>query len=399
MALSYVLLGLSLLASAANAQVAVWGQCGGIGFTGSTTCASGSACVVVNAYYFQCQPGAASTTSATSPTTTASSGSGATATPELNALAQAAGKKYFGSATDNPELTDTAYVKLLSDNKMFGQLTPGNSMKWDATEPSRGTFTFTNGDAIANLAASNGQLLRGHNLCWQNQLPSWVSSGGFNNATLVSILQNHVTNVVSHYKGKIYAWDVVNEPLNDDGSYVSDVFSNTIGGPAFIAIALRAARAADPNAKLCINDYNIESSTAKLNAYVNLVKTLQAWGAPIDCIGFESHLIVNEVPSQSSLEASYNQFANLGLEVQITELDIRMTLPSTSTLLAQQATNYQTVIAACMAVEKCQGITIWDYTDKYSWVPSTFSGQGAALPWDSNLAVKPAQSAIAAALG
>ena len=114
---------------------------------------------------------------------------------------------------------------------------------------------------------------------------------------------------------------------------------------------------------------------------LNLVKSLQADGVPIDGVGFQGHLIVGSVPSnlQSQLEA----FTALGIEVAITELDIRMTLPETDALLAQQKTDYENVIAACNAVAGCIGVTIWDYTDKYSWVPSTFSGQGAALPWDA----------------
>ena len=114
----------------------------------------------------------------------------------------------------------------------------------------------------------------------------------------------------------------------------------------------------------------------------NLVKTLKAASVPLDGIGLQSHFIVSSVPSTSTLVSNMNAFVALGVEVAITELDIRMTLPSTPTLLAQQKTDYTTVISACQAVDECVGITIWDWTDKYSWVPSTFSGQGAALPWD-----------------
>lgn len=157
------------------------------------------------------------------------------------------------------------------------------------------------------------------------------------------------------------------------------MFYNTLG-TTFVPLALQAARAADPNTKLYINDYNIEGPGAKATAMLNLVKTLQSQNVPIDGVGFQCHFIVGELPSgfQQNLEA----FTALGIEVAITELDIRMTLPSTPALLAQQKTDYNTVISACEAVEKCIGITIWDWTDKYSWVPSTFSGQGAACPWD-----------------
>ncbi|KNZ73902.1 Endo-1,4-beta-xylanase [Termitomyces sp. J132] len=385
--LSFSFAAIFALIPLAIAQSAAWGQCGGIGWTGSTTCVADWTCVTINSYYSQCLQ-ASNTFSVTLngaalPTGTSNAG--------LANVAVAAGKRYFGSATDNPELTDTAYVAELSNTNDFLQITPGNSMKWDATEPSRGTFTFTNGDTVVALAKKNGQLVRGHNCVWYNQLPSWVTSGGFDNATLTSIVANHCGTLVGHYKGQI--WDVINEPFNDDGTWRSDVFFNTMG-ESFVPVALRAARAADPDAKLYINDYNIEGTGAKSTAMVNLVKSLKASGVPIDGIGVQAHLIVGQVPA--TLQTNLEQFAALGVEVAITELDIRMTLPETAALREQQQKDYQTVIAACKAVSACVGITIWDYTDKYSWVPGTFSGQGAACPWDSNLVKKPAYDGIVA---
>lgn len=203
------------------------------------------------------------------------------------------------------------------------------------------------------------------------------------------------------------------EPLNDDGTFRSDVFFNTLG-TSYIATALRAARAADPNAKLYINDFNIEGPGAKATAMLNLVKSLQQQGVPIDGVGFQSHLIVGEVPAgfQQNLQA----FTALGIDVAITELDIRMTLPETAALLQQQKQDYTTVIEACLNVARCVGVTIWDWTDKFSFVPSTFAGQGAACPWDAvrfakrcgyvvtdvrvqNFIKKPAFDGIAIALG
>ncbi|KAF8972151.1 endo-1,4-beta-xylanase C precursor [Flammula alnicola] len=387
------------LVQLASAQSAAWGQCGGTGWTGPTTCVSGYSCTFSNAYYSQCLPVSSSafqtgTASPTSQPTSSSSGGLPTATSSagLALLAKAAGKTYFGSATDNPELIDAPYVAILSNTSEFMQITPGNSMKWDATEPERGTFTFSGGDVVTQLAQKNGQLLRGHNCVWYNQLPSWVTSGNFDNATLQSIVATHCSTIVSHYKGQI--WDVINEPFNDDGTWRSDVFYNTIG-PDFVPIALQAARAADPNAKLYINDYNIEYSGPKATAMINLVASLKAQDIPVDGIGLQCHFIVGEVPMD--LQTVMESFTALGVEIAVTELDIRMTLPATAALYEQQKQDYQTVITACKNVEGCIGITIWDYTDKYSWVPSTFSGQGAACPWDQNLVKKPAYDGIVAA--
>jgi endo-1,4-beta-xylanase len=313
----------------------------------------------------------------------------------LQSLAAAKGK-YFGSATDNPELTDAPYVATLGSE--FGQITPGNSMKWDTIEPAQGTFNYTKGDAVVALAQSHNQLVRGHTLVWHNQLPSWVTNGGFSATALDAVLKNHITNEVSHYKGQLYAWDVVNEPFNDDGTYRTSVFYNTLGVD-YIAKALTYAHAADPAAKLYINDYNIDGTGAKADAMYALAKSLLAAGVPLNGIGFQGHLAI-QYGFPTAMQANLQRFADLGLDVAITELDVRMVLPRDSTKDATQATYYHDAVAACVAVTRCVGITIWDYTDKYSWVPSTFSGQGAALPWDENLVKKPtAYNAIVTALG
>ncbi|KAJ6615146.1 beta-1,4-endoxylanase [Mycena sp. CBHHK59/15] len=402
----------------AIAQSQEWGQCGGIGWTGPTvlsplpfsqvfallicarrqTCVAGTTCVESNPYYSQCLPGSAPPSGPSSTSTSTAAGSGSTGSVMLNSVAKSsAGKLYFGSATDNSELSDTAYVAILKNNAMFGQISPANSMKWDATEPEQGTFTFTQGDAIASFAKGNGQLLRGHNCVWYQQLPSWVNSVA--TSQLSSVLTTHVSTVVKHYAGQVYAWDVVNvfheEPFNDDGSWRSFVFYNGLG-TNYVTTALTAARAADPAAKLYINDYNIETAGAKATAMLNLVKALKAANVPIDGIGMESHLIVGEVPAASAFISNWEQFTALGVEVAVTELDIRMTLPATAALLAQQQIDFNSVVSACKAVAKCVGVTVWDYTDKYSWVPSTFSGQGEACPWDANLVPKPAFNGIAA---
>ena len=171
------------------------------------------------------------------------------------------------------------------------------------------------------------------------------------------------------------------EPFNDDGTFRSDVFFNTLG-TSFIPIALNAARQADPAAKLYINDFNIEFPGVKSTAMQNLVRSLKQSNTPIDGIGLQSHFIVGETPSMSSQVQNMNAFVALGVEVAITELDVRMTLPTTAALFAQQKADYTSTISACQAVSKCVGVTVWDWTDKFSWVPGTFAGQGAACPWD-----------------
>ncbi|KAF3384036.1 Endo-1,4-beta-xylanase D [Talaromyces pinophilus] len=321
---------------------------------------------------------------------------GHVAQAQLNTAAKAAGLLYFGTAVDNPDLSDSKYIANL-ETADFGQITPANAMKWQPTEPSQGSYTFTQGDQIASLAKSNNDYLRCHNLVWYNQLPSYVTSGSWTNATLIAALKEHINGVVTHYKGQCYAWDVVNEALNEDGTYRQNVFYQYIG-EAYIPIAFAAAAAADPNAKLYYNDYNIEYAGSKATGAQRIVKLIQAAGGRIDGVGLQSHFIVGQTPSLATQKANMAAFTALGVDVAITELDIRMTLPDTSALQTQQSTDYQTTTTACVQTKGCVGITLWDYTDKYSWVPGTFSGQGDACPWDSNYNKKPAYYGILAGL-
>ncbi|MFD7293939.1 endo-1,4-beta-xylanase [Streptomyces sp. NPDC059897] len=327
---------------------------------------------------------------ASAPAATADSGG---KTQTLHDLARDQGR-YFGSAVDNPELADTPYADLLGSE--FGQTTPGNGMKWYATEPQRGVFDFTAGDEIVRYAQSKGLKVRGHTLLWHSQLPDWLNNGTWSADELRSILRNHITKVVKHYRGKVFAWDVANEIMNEDGTYRENIFYKTLG-PGYIADALRWARAADPKVKLYLNDYNVEGTGAKSDAYYALIKQLKADRVPIDGFGMQAHLALQYgFPYQ--MRQNIQRFADLRVDVAITELDIRMFLPADEAKLAQQADWYGQVTDACLAVKRCVGITLWGYSDRHSWIPGFFEGEGAALPWDENLRRKPAYDAIRKAL-
>lgn len=314
----------------------------------------------------------------------------ASGTP-LRQLAEAKGR-YFGSDMTGDLLSNTTVTTL--DKQQFDMITPGNEMKWDTTEPSNGSFNFGPGDAIVNFAKSAGDRVRGHNLVWDSQLPSWVSSLPL--SQVQAAMETHITTEVTHYKGQIYAWDVVNEPFNSDGSLKQDVFFNAMGS-GYIADALRTAHAADPNAKLYLNDFGIEGENAKSNAMLNLVSSLKSQGVPIDGVGFESHFILGQVPSD--MQANMQRFANLGVDVAVTELDDRIQLPATAANLQQQATDFSNVVKDCLAVTRCVGVTQWAVGDADSWIPGFFSGFGAATMFDQNYNPKPAFTAVQQALG
>ncbi|KAJ6538333.1 endo-1,4-beta-xylanase C precursor [Mycena vulgaris] len=359
------ILGVLSTAAARSNLAQMWGQCGGQVYTGPTVCVAGAVCYEQNPFFSNCFPIA-------------------TSTAKANTVAKTlGGKLYFGSGTDNPQLNDTAYVAILSDNTIFGQITPEKSMTWNETEQVRGMYII--GDTIAALAKKNGQLLRGFNGVSYSQLPSWVTAGLFGATTLQSILKTHVSTLVRHYA----------EPFNDDGTLRAFVFPNALGS-SYITTALIAARAADPTAKLYINENNIETAGAKSIAMINLVKSLKAAGTPIDGIGIQGHFVRAEVPSKADLIANFEAFTALGVEIAITELDSRTLGADSGISLPQQKTDYQTVTSACKAVAGCVGVTIWDYTDKYSWIPAAFPGYQRALPWDDNLIPKPAYDGIIA---
>ncbi|GHO48393.1 endo-1,4-beta-xylanase [Ktedonospora formicarum] len=311
----------------------------------------------------------------------------ALAATTLGAAAAAQGR-VFAAAVEGNRLGTTPYTTVF--DREFAGTTPGNEMKWDTTEPSRGSFNFAPADAIVSHAQSHSMKIRGHTLVWYSQLPGWVSNIS-SGSDLLQAMNNHVTTEVTHFQGKIWYWDVVNEAFNEDGTRRSNPFQNLIGN-AYIEDAFRAARAADPNAKLCINDYNIEGQNAKSNAVYALVQDFKSRGVPIDCVGFQAHLIVGQVPSD--FQANLQRFANLGVDVQITELDIRMPTPASSANLQQQATDYSRVVTACLAVSRCNDITVWGVGDADSWIPGFFPGQGAALLFDDNYNPKLAYNAV-----
>jgi endo-1,4-beta-xylanase len=313
------------------------------------------------------------------------------ANPTLPQLAEAAGRYMGGEITAN--LLSNPTVTALA-GAQFDMITPGNEMKWDTTEPSRGSFNFGPGDQIVAFAQAHSQRIRGHNLVWHSQLPGWVSSLPLNQVQ--AAMENHITTEATHYKGKLYAWDVVNEPFEENGTLRNSVFFQAMGA-GYIADALRTAHAADPNAKLYLNDFNIEGSGPKADAMFNLVQSLLAQGVPINGVGFESHFILGQVPG--SLQANMQRFAALGLDVAITELDDRIQLPATATSLNQQATEFGNVEKACLAVSRCVGVTQWAVGDADSWIPGFFSGFGAATLFDSNYQPKPAFNALVTLLG
>ncbi|MEU7947520.1 endo-1,4-beta-xylanase [Micromonospora taraxaci] len=287
--------------------------------------------------------------------------------------------RYFGAAVAAYKLSDSAYTTIL--NREFNSVTPENEMKMNATEPQQGRFSYTDADRIVNHARSQGMSVRGHTLAWHSQQPGWMES--MSGSALRSAMLNHVTQVATYYRGKIYAWDVVNEAFADGSSGARRDSNLQRTGNDWIEAAFRAADAADPNAKLCYNDYNTDNWThAKTQAVYNMVRDFKARGVPIDCVGFQSHFN-NDSPYVSNYRTTLSSFAALGVDVQITELDIQ----------GASANTYRSVVEDCLAVSRCTGITVWGIRDSDSW-----RSNQTPLLFNSNGSKKPAYDAVLAAL-
>ncbi|MEU6622843.1 endo-1,4-beta-xylanase [Streptomyces litmocidini] len=278
--------------------------------------------------------------------------------------------RYFGTAIASGRLGDSAYTTIA--NREFNMVTPENEMKIDATEPQQGRFDFTAGDRVYNWAVQNGKRVRGHTLAWHSQQPGWMQA--LEGSTLRQAMINHINGVMAHYKGKIAQWDVVNEAFEDGTSGARRNSNLQRTGNDWIEVAFRTARAADPAAKLCYNDYNTDNWTwAKTQAVYNMVKDFKQRGVPIDCVGFQSHFN-SDSPYNSNFRTTLQSFAALGVDVAVTELDIQ----------GASGTTYANVTNDCLAVPRCLGITVWGVRDTDSWradqTPLLFNGDGSKKP-------------------
>ncbi|WP_052865330.1 endo-1,4-beta-xylanase [Streptomyces niger] len=300
----------------------------------------------------------------------------------------------FGAALTDSGLTDPRYRALAATQ--FSSVTPENAMKWDHVERVRHTRTWDPADALARFAARHGQELRGHPLVWHDQLPHWLTEGHFTPGELAALLRTHVTTLTRRYAGAVTAWDVVNEPVEEDGSLCRTLWHEALG-PDYIAQALTWAHTVDPEARLYLNEFGALDESPKTKGLHDLAASLLDRGIPLHGIGFQCHLLLGqEVPA---LARTLNRFAELGLEVAVTELSVRMLPPVTPAKLAAQAATYRAVVEECLAVPACTGLTVWGVGDADSWVPQgSRSPYGTPTLYDGAYRPKPAREAVARAL-
>jgi len=304
----------------------------------------------------------------------------------LRDAANASGK-LVGTAVQSGYLRMPQYAAVVG--RHFNYLTAEYEMKMATIAQSPGVDNFAPGDAIVGFALGNGMRVKGHALLWHGSVPSWVDA--LPAADLKPMVDSYIRNVVAHYRGQVLAWDVVNEAVADDGSGLRDTVFRRKLGDGYIADAFRTARQADPSAKLIYNDYGGETLNGKSNRIYDLLRSLVAQGVPIDGVGLQMHVSASNPPSAASVAANVRRLADLGLAVNISEMDVRIRdAPGPlQTRLELQKSVYKTLVGVCVDEPRCDAVTFWGFTDAYSWIDDRF-GADDPLLFDDQYGAKPA---------
>jgi len=314
-----------------------------------------------------------------------------------------------GAATRPEQLSEPSYAATLA--REFNLLEPEDVMKWETIHPAPETFDFAQGDRLVEFAVAHQMKVRGHTLTWHQQNPKWLTDVTRTPEQLARILEQHIKTVVGHYRGKVFAWDVVNEAFDegrDAGKLRSTLWHDKPGigradkGYTYIEDCFRWAHAADPDAILFYNDVEAEPMNAKSDAIYAMVKDFRKRGVPIDGVGLQMHLS-NLHPDVASISENIGRLTALGVKVHITELDISLPVDADGNAspadLQLQADVYRQIASACLEHAGCTAIQTWGFTDKYSWIGSySKHTRGAALLFDREYRPKPAYEAVRSAL-
>jgi endo-1,4-beta-xylanase len=312
-----------------------------------------------------------------------------------------------GAAINARYLSEPAYTSTAA--REFNMAECENEMKWRATQPSENTFDFGPADEIVAFAEAHKMKVRGHNLLWHSYNPAWLVNGHYTSEQLAHLMQEHIEKVVGHYRGKVFAWDVVNEAIDQHGELRHSIWYDQPGigmaekRTAYIEQAFRWAHAADPKALLFYNDADAEAINPHSDAIYAMVKDFKQRGVPIDGVGLQMH-ILNLNPDVKSIEQNIRRFADLGVQVHITEMDVAVPVdaegnPTMAGDLQKQADIYRQIAEVCARNSACTALQTWGFTDKYSWIGSfTKHTKGDALLFDRQYQPKPAYTALQQAL-
>jgi endo-1,4-beta-xylanase len=319
----------------------------------------------------------------------------------------------IGTAVRSPQLSEAAYASTLA--REFSMVEAEDAMKWWVLRPYRATYDFRQGDELVRFAEAHQMKVRGHCLVWGRSNPDWLTQGQFTERQLSRILHEHITRVMKHYTGQVFAWDVVNEALDENGAVRDSLWYNRPGiglagdETAYIEQVFRWAHKADPHALLFYNEAEGEGMNRKADAIYAMVKDFKRRGVPIDGVGLQMHVPTLDVgmPAgagitssiSSNISSNIARLTALGLQVHITELDVSLPLGPDGEPrpedLARQAEIYRGIVRACLENAGCTAIQTWGFTDKYSWIGSHSRGaRGQALPFDRTYQPKLAYRAV-----
>jgi endo-1,4-beta-xylanase len=302
----------------------------------------------------------------------------------LKALAATHGITFGGVAKRSALDSDAPFRATLT--REFNLVTPENELKMKFIQPNRrDEFLWSDADTLVNYARTHGLALHGHTLVWY-KVPTWVDSTALGERE--AVMKTFITTVATRYKGKVWAWDVVNEAFNDDGSYRNSVWYQAMG-TGFVDKAFWTARTADPGAKLVYNDYGIETINAKSDAVYAMIKGLLAKGVPFDGLAFQMH-IKQKGLNYASFADNMRRFAALGIQLYVSEMDVATdSHPATAADLAAQADVYWNILDRVLQQPAVKAFQLWGVTDKYTWLPDN-----DPLLFDASYQAKPAYAAL-----
>ena len=293
---------------------------------------------------------------------------------------------YFGVAIQPGDILDENKAKLIVQN--FNAIVPENTMKMINIRPTKTLWNFSDMDKMVDFAQKNKMMVRGHTFIWHQQNSTIVNQIR-NREDAFALIGENINQIMTRYRGKIACYDVANEIFNEDGTFRKSIWYKWCGTDLYEE-AFRMARAADPDAKLFLNDYSHEEAgTPKAEAFYEFVKSMVEKGVPIDGVGFQLHLCTDYGINEERLRENIRRFADLGLEVQFTEIDIRMKMPGSEADVAIQKEMYETLMRILKDEPNVNTYMTWGYTDATSWVPATFHGYGDAHLFDKDLKAKP----------
>jgi endo-1,4-beta-xylanase len=312
----------------------------------------------------------------------------------------------IGAAVRPSQLSETAYASTLAGE--FNMVEAEDAMKWWVLRPDQASYDFRQGDEVVRFAEAHQMKVRGHCLVWGRFNPAWLTQGHFTTRQLSQLLHEHITRVMKHYRNQVFAWDVVNEALDENGDLRDSLWYNQPGiglsgkGTAYIEQVFRWAHRADPHALLFYNEAEGEGMNRKSDAIYAMVKDFKRRGVPIDGMGLQMHVptVDADMPAiAADISSNIARLTALGLQVHITELDVSLPLDSNggprAEDLTRQAEVYRSIVRACLSSPGCTAIQTWGFTDKYSWIGSHSRGaRGHALPFDRTYQPKPAYRAM-----